>query len=406
MKEYSKGVVTGIMGCLAIMMAVVLGLQVSGKADFSGVLAGNSAQVQEQRKIEAKAKTIKTYIDAYFLDSIDDTAMEDSIYKGIVAGLGDEYAAYYTADEYKEIKNKTSGTYYGIGAYVSQDADTDAITIVKPMKDSYAEKAGLLAGDVLYEVEGEKVAGKDLSEVLALIKGEEGSKVKIKVARSGEKDYLEFSVTRGKIEEETVLYEMLDDGIGYVQITGFEEVTPKQFSAALEQLQKDGMTKLLLDLRDNGGGLLQSAVDMLDTLLPKGLLVYTEDSKDEGEKYYAQDDDQVNLPMAVLVNGNSASASEVFSGALQDKKKAVLVGTKTFGKGIVQTIFDMGDGSALKMTTSKYFTPNGRNIHGTGLDPDIQVELKKDTLNRKDKNGKLLPDNQMEKAISYLKLAK
>ena len=188
-----------------------------------------------------------------------------------------------------------------------------------------------------------------------------------------------------------------------IQITGFEEVTPNQFSTAVNALEKEKMEALILDLRDNGGGLLKSAVSMLDRVMSKGMVVYTKDKQGVSEKFYAEDVKHVSVPMAVLVNGNSASASEVFSGALQDKKKAKLIGTKTFGKGIVQTIFDLQDGSALKMTTSKYYTPSGRNIHGTGLEPDIKVELDKSTVGQKDKNGKLKPDNQMQKAIDYLK---
>ena len=212
-----------------------------------------------------------------------------------------------------------------------------------------------------------------------------------------------LSVKRAKIQEDTVSYTMLNDKIGYIQITGFEEVTPNQFSAAVNALEKEKMEALILDLRDNGGGLLKSAVSMLDRVMSKGMVVYTKDKQGVSEKFYAEDVKHVSVPMAVLVNGNSASASEVFSGALQDKKKAKLIGTKTFGKGIVQTIFDLQDGSALKMTTSKYYTPSGRNIHGTGLEPDIKVELDKSTVGQKDKNGKLKPDNQMQKAIDYLK---
>ena len=390
MKRFLKGFLCGMLTpSMMLVVALTIG-QFGGYIDLGAAWNRTDQDSTMKREVKQKASTIEKYIDAYYLDDIDKDKMENSIYKGIVNGLGDDYAEYYTAEEYAEIMEKTSGTFYGIGAYVTQNTDTGAITIVKPMKNSPAEKAGLKAGDIIYAINDERVSGKDLSAVLAQIKGEEGSKVKLTIVRSGENDY----PTRRSSDL---------DKIGYIQITGFEEVTPNQFSAAVNALEKEKMEALILDLRDNGGGLLKSAVSMLDRVMSKGMVVYTKDKQGVSEKFYAEDVKHVSVPMAVLVNGNSASASEVFSGALQDKKKAKLIGTKTFGKGIVQTIFDLQDGSALKMTTSKYYTPSGRNIHGTGLEPDIKVELDKSTVGQKDKNGKLKPDNQMQKAIDYLK---
>lgn len=402
MKKGIENFVYGFCSCL-VLGVILLGILVfTGQVQLEGVLGGGNQSAKMDERIRSKSNRIKQFIDEYFLDDIDEQKMEDSIYKGIINGLGDEYAAYYTKEEYETITEKTSGTYCGIGAYVSADADTGAITILKPMKGSPAEEAGLKEGDIIYTVEGTEVTGKDLSQVLALIKGEEGTKVKMQIARSGEKDYLDVTLTRKMIEEDTVSGRMLTDHIGYLQVTGFEEVTPKQFDQELEKLEKKKMKGLIIDLRDNGGGLLASCVEMLDRMLPKGMVVYTEDNRGVAQEYYAKDDDQLEVPAAILVNGNSASASEVFSGAMQDEGKAKLIGTTTYGKGIVQTIFDLKDGSALKMTTAKYFTPKGRNIHGTGLKPDIQVKLDKDSLQQKDSNGNPEPDNQMEKAIEYL----
>ena len=375
MKRFLKGFLCGMLTTSMMLVVALTVGQFSGYIDLGAAWNRTDQDSTMKREVKQKASTIEKYIDAYYLDDINKDKMENSIYKGIVNGLGDDYAEYYTAEEYAEIMEKTSGTFYGIGAYVTQNTDTGAITIVKPMKNSPAEKAGLKAGDIIYAINDERVSGKDLSAVLAQIKGEEGSKVKLTIVRSRENDYLTFSVKRAKIQEDTVSY----------------------------ALEKEKMEALILDLRDNGGGLLKSAVSMLDRVMSKGMVVYTKDKQGVSEKFYAEDVKHVSVPMAVLVNGNSASASEVFSGALQDKKKAKLIGTKTFGKGIVQTIFDLQDGSALKMTTSKYYTPSGRNIHGTGLEPDIKVELDKSTVGQKDKNGKLKPDNQMQKAIDYLK---
>lgn len=402
MKKFQYGFLCGALGCTATILALTLVLQMTGRIDLAALTVKSNAELREEQRIETKANVIKGYIDKYYLDNVDTKQMEESIYKGIVSGLGDEYAAYYPADEYEDILEKTSGTYCGIGASILRDSASGTMTIVSLVKKGPAEKAGIQVGDIIYAIDDVTATGKDLSSVSAMVKGKEGTDVKLTLIRSGKNDYVDIVVTRAKIEEDTVAYRMLDNGIGYMQVTGFEEVTIGQFSDGLEKLEKKNMKALIIDLRDNGGGLLKTAVAMLDRMLPEGLVVYTEDSKGVNDKFYAEDDVQIEIPVAILVNGNSASASEVFSGAMQDEGKAVLIGTKTFGKGIVQTIFDLKDGSALKMTTSKYFTPKGRNIHGEGLEPDITVELDRDSLNQKDENGNAKPDNQMEKAIEYL----
>ncbi len=388
---------TGILSGIALIMVVMVILLFTGRADLRLFLVGSNKLEQE---IQKKTNVIKEYIDRYYLDDIDSKTMADSVYKGIVNGLGDTYAAYYTADEYKDITEKSSGTYCGIGAYVSTDPDTGNILVVRPMEGGPAEMAGIKAGDIIYYVNGENVSGQDLTTVLSKVKGEEGTKVDLKVWREGESDYLDIQVTRKLIEDNTVSSRMLAKKTGYIKVTGFEEVTSKQFENAVDTLEKDGMKALIIDLRNNGGGLLTSTVKMLDRLLPKGLLVYTKNKQGVAEEYYAKDDECIKVPVAILVNEHSASASEVFSGALQDKGVAKLVGTKTFGKGIVQTIFNLEDGTALKMTTSKYYTPEGRNIHKTGLTPDIEVKLDENTLAKDGQD--FVIDNQMQAALDYL----
>lgn len=390
---------TGILSGIALIMLLMLILLFTGRADFSLLLTGNSNNYAMEKEIKKKTDIIKRYIDRYYLDEIDSETMADSVYKGIVGGLGDTYAAYYTSDEYKEITEKSSGTYCGIGAYVSTDQETGNIVIVKPMEDGPAEQAGLKAGDIIYYVNDENVSGQDLTTVLSKVKGEAGTTVDLKIWRESENGYLDIQVTRSLIEEDTVSSKMLAGNTGYIKVTGFEEVTSKQFENAVDTLEKNGMKALIIDLRDNGGGLLTSTVKMLDRLLPKGLLVYTKDKEGIAEEYYAEDDKCVKVPMAILVNEHSASASEVFSGALQDEGVAKLVGTQTFGKGIVQTIFNLEDGTALKMTTSKYYTPKGRNIHKTGLAPDIEVELDSNTLAKEGEEFAI--DNQMQAALDY-----
>ena len=359
------------------------------------VLHGSSNSILNS-SLQRKMTEIQSYVNQFFLDDIDQEKMQDAVCKGMVNGLGDTYAAYYNEEEYQDMKEKTSGNYCGIGAVVSQSATDGAISIVQTIKGGPAEKAGMKSGDMIVEVDGISTQGMDLTALISKTKGDAG--VKVTVLRDGHQK--KYTITRKEIHSQTVESRMLDNKIGYIAVSSFEEVTKQQFRDALKKLEKEGEKSLIIDLRNNGGGLLSTAVDMLDRLLPKGTLVYTKDKNGEKEIYSATDEESFDKPVAILVNENSASASEVFSGAMQDYKKAVLVGTTTFGKGIVQTVFDLPDGTALKLTTSKYYTPKGRNIHGTGLEPNIPVALDETTYTQK-KSG-LTIDNQMERAVEYL----
>lgn len=361
------------------------------------VLHGSSNSILNS-SLQRKMTEIQSYVNQFFLDDIDQEKMQDAVCKGMVNGLGDTYAAYYNEEEYQDMKEKTSGNYCGIGAVVSQSATDGAISIVQTIKGGPAEKAGMKSGDMIVEVDGISTQGMDLTALISKTKGDAGTKVKVTVLRDGHQK--KYMITRKEIHSQTVESRMLDNKIGYIAVSSFEEVTKQQFRDALKKLEKEGEKSLIIDLRNNGGGLLSTAVDMLDRLLPKGTLVYTKDKNGEKEVYSATDEERFDKPVAILVNENSASASEVFSGAMQDYKKAVLVGNTTFGKGIVQTVFDLPDGTALKLTTSKYYTPKGRNIHGTGLEPDISVALDETTYTQK-KSG-LTIDNQMERAVEYL----
>ncbi len=384
------------LGAAGVLILIYVASFFAG-VDFSDVFAGRR-NFAARREIKEKSKLIGEYIEKYYLDDVDEDAMAASIYKGIVNGMGDEYGAYYTEDEYKDIVEKSRGIYCGIGAYVRKDEKTGGVVVVKPVKGGPAQKAGIRAGDVIRAVDGEEVAGEDLDDVLSKVKGRENTAVNLKIERGGQNGYLDIKVVRKVIKDDTVEKRMLDGDIGYVRVSGFEDVTDEQFDDAIDALEKEGMTSLIIDLRDNGGGLLSVAVTMLDRLLPKGLLTYTKDKNGVSEKYFAKDDVCVKVPMAVLVNENSASASEVFSGVLQDDGAAKLVGAKTFGKGIVQTIFAFDDGSALKMTTSKYYTPKGRNIHGTGLVPDIKAKYG----DAEPGGASPAMDGQMRAAVEYL----
>ena len=367
-------------------------------AEKSGKVSGAAI---DWNKVTDKEEEIYNTIDEYYLNGIDNDKMKDGIYKGMVDSLGDPYTVYYNSEEYKQFTSSSSGTYSGIGVAVSQNVTTGAITIVKTFKKGSGEKEGMKPGDVIYKVEGKKIEGLELSKVVSMIKGEEGTFVKVTVLRDGKE--IEFNLERKKLEVDTVNYRMEDRSgkkIGYISVSEFDEVTASQFKSAISELNKEGMEGLVIDLRDNPGGLLDVTCEMLDRMIKKGLLVYTVDKYGKRVDEDATDSDSFDKPVAILVNGNSASASEVFSGAMKDYKAATLVGTKTFGKGIVQSIVPFGDGTAMKVTVSKYYTPNGVNIHGTGIEPDVVVELSKDAT----KNGKYdrKNDNQLNKALDVV----
>lgn len=322
-----------------------------------------------------KMELLMQLVNQYYMNDISVEDMRDGAYKGLLAGLGDPYTCYYTAEEYKDLMESTIGTYYGIGAVVQQNIKTMYITVVKPYVDGPAYNAGMLPGDIIYMVDGVDVSGMEVDKVVTLMKGPEGTVVKVSVIREGEADPVELTITRAKIEIESIEYEMLDNNIGLVTISSFDDPTPRQFKEGIEQLKAQGMKGLIIDLRDNGGGLLTSVVDMLDYLLPEGMIVYTEDKYGNRDEYRGTNEDVLDMPMVVMINGNSASASEIFAAAMQDYKAATLVGTTSFGKGIVQSILPLTDGTAVKITISRYFTPNGVCIHGAGVTPDIEVEL-------------------------------
>ena len=352
-------------------------------------------------EVSKKSEELYNTIDDYYLNEIDNNKLQDGIYKGMVDSLGDQYTVYYNTEEYKQFTTSSSGTYCGIGVAVSQNASTGAITVVKTFKKGSGEKEGMLPGDIIYKVKGKKIEGLELSKVVSQIKGEEGTYVKVTVLRDGKE--IEFNLERRKLEIDTVTYRIEEkDGkkIGYIAVSEFDEVTASQFKNAIAELEKEGIKGLVIDLRDNPGGLLDVTCEMLDRMIKKGILVYTVDKNGKRIDEEATDNLSFDKPVAILVNGNSASASEVFSGAMKDYNAATLVGTKTFGKGIVQSIVPFGDGSAMKVTVSRYYTPNGINIHGTGIEPDVEVKLDEKAI----KDGKLdrKEDNQLDKALDVI----
>jgi len=363
---------------------------------------GKNGTVTGDEEFLKKANNLKTLIDMYYLDEADQNELYEGMYHGMLGSLGDPYSCYYTKEEYAALMEEMEGTYCGIGALVSQNASTKAITIVRPFVDGPAYKAGMLPGDMLISIDGEDVSGWDLELAVKHMKGEQGTIVDVEVWRASVSDYVELSITRDLVEVETVTYEMLDDSIGYIYVMQFDEITTQQFETALNNLKAQGMKGLVVDIRDNGGGLLTTVCDMLDLFLEEeDLIVYTLDKYDEKEEIFAKEGSIGRFPMAILVNGFSASASEIFSGALQDYGLATIVGTQSFGKGIVQSIIPLVDGSAVKLTVSTYYTPKGRNIHGLGITPDVEVELAEEL--RQMPVVPLAEDNQLQRAVEEVK---
>lgn len=402
--DFLRGVIMGAAGCILVLLSALTIAQYAGKINVAaGLKWDENGMSKEAVEIKDKAEILSSYINRFYLNDIDYGKMGDIIYKAMVSGLDDKYAAYYTKDEYKDISEKTKGEFCGIGAYISQGKNDNSLKVAGVVKGGPAEKAGIKKGDIIVEVDGENIQGKDSSYAVSKMKGKKGTNVSISVVRKGNKKPITFNIKREVIHDNTVSYKMLDNNIGYISVSAFETVTKKQFKSAVDCLEKKNEKGLIIDLRDNGGGLLDTALDMLDHILPKKLVVYTKDKNGVAEEYYTKDDKEIKIPIVILVNGNSASASEVFCGALRDYGKAKLLGTKTFGKGIVQSSFVFRDGTGLKFTTSKYYTPKGINIHGTGFEPDIKVKSNGKMTALKESGYKV--DNQINAALDYLTIA-
>lgn len=388
-KKKSQGFASGmIIGAVSAFIAVILLiLSVAAVCIAKGYIhIGVNGDVYIQSdavtdsdgigsEVEGKLNAIDSVLESFYFGDVDDETAKDNIYKAYLSSYGDKYTMYYTADEYKALKESTNGKFYGIGA-VCQLSGEGGVLLVDVYDNGTGYQAGLRSGDRVVNVDGRDITDMELSSAVALIKGDKGTSVTLEVIRGTER--LTFSAVRDAVEAKTVSYTLLDNNIGYLSISQFEEVTTKQFKAAVEDLQSQGMKGLVIDIRNNPGGLLDTVVGMLKYMLPDGLIVYTEDKQGNRKEYKGQDNDEFNLPLAVIVNGNSASASEIFAGAIQDYGKGTIIGTQTYGKGIVQTVKPLTDGSAIKFTIAKYFTPKGQDIHGKGVTPDMVVEYDTD----------------------------
>ncbi|MCR4641074.1 MAG: S41 family peptidase [Lachnospiraceae bacterium] len=414
-RSYFLGLFTGCIICAFIICVIVIIriITATDKSQVSAVSpptpAASSGKVyaasvsqdgplMDDPMIERKISALEELIDKEFIDSVSNNALEIGIYDGIMSALDDPYAAYYTPEEYLEMQRDTQGIYYGIGAYLQKDTDTLYPRISGVIKNTPAEEQGLQEDDYITKVEGEDTFDWELDEVVKRIRGPENTSVHITISRkeNGSVTELEKDVTRRKVETPTVEYEKKEKGIAYISISEFDVVTIDQFAEALAEARGDGMKGLVLDLRSNPGGSLRAVVDIASMMLPKGRVVYTEDKYGRQQSYDCDGRHEIDVPMVVLVNGNSASASEILAGAIKDYKKGTIMGTTTFGKGIVQQIFPLTDGSAVKLTVSHYYTPNGNDIHKKGIEPDIEVKFDSEAY-QKDKS-----DNQLDEAIKEL----
>ncbi len=426
---FGKGFLGGFVAAFVLMGVVVAGMMVGrnlaghrqpapgGQQTPQTGASDESASGQDQQApvvtlpetildedFVEEINTIYEQMQYYYLYDIDVDDLHDGMLQGMLAALGDPYSVYYNESDLDSFTTQTEGEYYGIGCMVNQNLITGVITIVTPYVGAPAYEAGILPGDILYAVDGEPVTGADLDQVVMGIKGNAGTTVELTIVREGEDDYLYFDVERRKVEIPTVEYDMKDGQIGYISVTSFDGVTSEQFKNAFKDLKKQGMKGLVIDMRDNGGGLLSTVEEMLDYLLPKGVIFYAKDKY--GNKYLEYTSDKaaaLNVPLAILINGNTASAAEVFSGNIQAFGMATLVGTNTYGKGIMQNTYTTTPegNTAIKLTVADYYIHGDRNIHGVGIAPDVEVELNPEVATQvviADED-----DNQLQEALRVVR---
>ena len=350
--------------------------------------------------LEYTLSQFRSELEKKYIGEINDEELIEGAVKGYVDALGDPYTTYYTKKEMKTIMEETNGNFVGIGVYMTKDLEKNAILIIKPIENSPAEKAGILPGDIITKVDDVEYTGGKLEEASNKIRGEEGTKVKLEIYRNGETKT--FELTRTKVVVSHVTTKVLNNDIGYIAISDFEGECASEFETKYKQLEKQGIKKLIIDIRNNGGGIVDEALKIANMLVDKdSTLLITKGKSDKEEITKATEKPIINMPTVVLVNGYSASASEILAGALKDNGKATLVGTKTYGKGIIQELHQLSDGSGLKITVSEYYTPNHNAIHKIGITPDVEIDLSEDvkqqtTIQEKD-------DNQLQKAIEILK---
>lgn len=379
-KSYFAGLITGVIwGIAVVFILIILSNIIESELTESGKISNNVGT--SALTGSSKSSIIKQYIDKYFMEDVDNDILTEGMYKGMLESLNDPYSVYYTKDEVESLKQSSEGEYVGLGISVTQNNETKVITVTKVYDDSPAKDAGIESGDTIYSINDNVLTDETLDELLVDIKGEEGKEVKMQLKRGEET--IDADMKLREVLIDVVSYEMLEDNIGYIIIDQFTGTSTEQVEEAINDLKSQGMERIIVDLRDNPGGQLECIQVILNYFLPKDkLLLYSETKDGEQEKYYTENDGLVtDMPLCVLVNENSASASEVFAGVVKCYDRGKLVGTKTFGKGIMQSTFGLSDGTAIKLTIGKYYLPDDSNIHGIGIEPDYEVKLPEDVTN-------------------------
>ena len=381
-------------GSIILIVILIAGLTIGLNKEKYAKLTEQSDFINSETL--SKIDQLEKYIKAYYYEDVDDEDLENGLYYGIMNGVGDPYTVYYSPEEYKDMTASWNGNYEGVGAYLRMDTEVGYATIESFIEGGSAKECGELnVGDYVVAVDGIEMYGKTLNEVVSYIRGEEGTFVTLTVEGvDGKKD---VTLERRKIDTPTIEYSEKENGIWYIKITEFDAITTSQFEEAINAARSADMKGLIIDLRGNPGGNLDVVVDICREILPKGLIVYTEDKYGNRNEYSCDGKHEIDVPMVVLIDGGSASASEIMAGAIKDYGVGTLIGTTTYGKGIVQSILPLGDGSAIKITTSKYFTPNGNNIHKIGIEPDEEVTFDSEKYLEDE------TDNQLDYAMDYLK---
>ncbi len=388
-------VISMITGIVTFTLANIVSLRVGDRVVVS---KQKYDFYQELNGTFNKMMGLKGFIEENYYKPVNEVDFEDGIIKGLFKSLNDPYSVYMTKDEFEDFMTHTKGTYGGIGVIMTPGED-GFITVVSPIEDTPGAKVGIQSGDKIVKVNEKEVTAEKLDEAVVMIKGDPGTKVNLTILRPGKANPFSVEIQREEIRLQTVKSRILKDDIGYIRITMFDEQTSEDFKEHLTSLQKQNIKGLIIDLRDNPGGLLSECVKIADELLGKQVIVYTEDRAGNRE-YENSDEGKVNFPYALLVNKGSASASEILAGAVKDSESGVLIGTTTFGKGLVQRVKPLDDGTGFKLTTSQYYTPNGTYIHGKGIEPNIVIEMPEEISEKIEITDE--EDVQLQKGIEYL----
>ena len=387
---FRNGFLSGVAVCLVIALMVVIVKETMLHSTVgSGFMTKHGVE---------KVNLLSDVIDKYYYKDITDEEKMEGIYKGLMSSTNDKYTDYYSPKEFKDLMVTMEGDYGGIGATLSQDKVTKEVSVVEVYEGSPAARAGLERGDIVISVDGHLGTDESLDDFVQRIRGEEGTSIEMVYKRGDQEKTIE--ITREEVIVPSVSHRMLDDKIGYIRISSFVNGTQKDFEDALADLQSQGMQGIVFDMRDNGGGMVDSVVAILDDILPAGTVVYTMDKSGKREDYTSDDAKKIDIPVTVLVNENTASAAEIFTGAIRDFNYGTIIGTNTFGKGIVQSTVPLSDGSAVKITVATYYTPSGECIHEKGIKPDIELEFSYSDENPTEYDE--LKDNQVQKAMEVL----